>query len=199
MPLAVTSSEIWKNLCTASIVMMEPTQDREEEDLAAFGIWWHWPSLWLWNLLLDPLMRPGSVEGVHIRAQHPVELLLMEDEQMIEALTSYTSQEPLTDGMRSRGVRRSCENLDCTRMSKPREAHPKLAIVITDEVLRSHAISGGFSKRFGSPSVGGIACDADVDHFARVQFDEEEGEQRAEEEIPDGEKVAGPDLLGMSV
>jgi hypothetical protein len=30
-----------------------------------------------------------------------------------------------------------------------------------------------------------------------VQFDEEEGEQRVEEEIRDGEKVAGPDLLGL--
>ena len=147
MPLAVTSSDMRKNLCTSSIVMMEPTQVREGEDLADFGIWWHWPNLWLWNLLLDPLMRPGSVEVGHIRAQHPVELLLMEDEQMIEALTSYTSQEPLTDGIRSRGVIRSFENLDVTRMSKPREAHPKLAIVITDEVLRSHAIGGGFSNR----------------------------------------------------
>jgi hypothetical protein len=115
MPLAVASSDLRKNLCTSSKVMMEPTQDREGEDLAAFGIWWHWPSLWLWNLLLDPLMRPGSVEGVHIRAQHPVELLLMQDEQMIEALTSDTSQEPLTDGIRSRSVRRSVENLDGTR------------------------------------------------------------------------------------
>jgi len=122
--------------------MMEPTQNREGEDLAAFGIWLHWPSLWLWNLLLDPLMRPGSVEGVHIRVEHPVALLLMEDEQMIEALTSYISQEPLTDGIRSRGVIRSFENLDFTRISKPREAHPKLATVIMDEVLWSHAISG---------------------------------------------------------
>jgi len=148
MPLAVTSSDIRKNLCTSSIVMMEPTQDREGEDLAAFGIWWHWHSWWLWNLLLDPLVRPGSVEGVHIRAQHPVKLLLMEDEQMIEALTSYTSQEPFTDGIRSRGVIRSFENLNITRLSKPREAHSKLAIVITDEVLRSHAIGGGFSNRY---------------------------------------------------
>ena len=45
MPLAVASSDMRKNLCTSSIVMMEPTQDREGEDLAAFGIWWHWPSL----------------------------------------------------------------------------------------------------------------------------------------------------------
>jgi len=37
-----------------------------------------------------------------------------------------------------------------------------------------------------------------VDHFARVQEGVEEGEQRVEEEIRNGEKVAGPDLLGMS-
>ena len=148
MPLAVATSDMRKNLCTSSIVMMEPTQDREGEDLAAFGIWWHWPSLWLWNLLLDPLMRPGSVEVVHIRVEHAVELLLMEDEQMIEALTSYTSQEPLTDGIRSRSVIRSFENLDVTHISKPRETHSKLAIVITDEVLRPHAIGGGFPQRY---------------------------------------------------
>ncbi len=40
----------------------------------------------------------------------------MEDEQMIEALTSSTSQEPLTDGMRSRSVRRSVEHLNGTRL-----------------------------------------------------------------------------------
>ena len=112
--------------------MMEPTQVRKGEDLAAFGMWWHWLSWWLWNLLFDPLMRSSSVEGVHICAQHPVKLLLMEDEQMIEALTSYTSQEPFTDGIRSRCVIRGFENL-------------------------------------------------------------------AEEEIHDGEKVAGPDLLSMCV
>src|SRR5260370_25415847 len=106
MPLAVASSDMQKNVCTSSIVMMEPTQDREGEDLAAFAIWWHWPSLWLGNLLLYPLMRPGSVEGVHIRAPHPLELLLIEGEQMIEGLTSSTSQETLTHCMRARSVRR---------------------------------------------------------------------------------------------
>ncbi len=35
--------------------MVEPAQDREGEDLTAGGIWWQWPSLWLWSLLLDAL------------------------------------------------------------------------------------------------------------------------------------------------
>jgi len=32
-----------------------------------------------------------------------------------------------------------------------------------------------------------------------LQFDDEEGEKRAEEKVSDWEKVAGPDLLSMSV
>ena len=100
-------------------------------------------------------MRPGSVEVVHIRVEHAVELLLMQDEQMIEALTPYSAEEALTYGIRARGVRRSFKNLDVTRLHNPSEAHPKLAIVIRDEVLRPHTKGGGFPKRFGSPSVSG--------------------------------------------
>ena len=123
----------------------------------------------------------------------------MQDEQMIEALTPYTAEEALTDGIRARGVIRSFKNLDVTRLRNPSEAHTKLAIVITDEILRSLSIGGGFPKLLCSPSVSGIACHANVDHSARAQFDHEEGEKRAEEKVSDREKVAGPDLLSMSV
>src|SRR6266566_7918608 len=78
---------LWKNLCTSSIVMMEPAQDREGEDLPACGIWWQWLSWWLRNMLLDTLMRPCSVKVHHICVEHALELLLMQDEQMIETLT----------------------------------------------------------------------------------------------------------------
>jgi hypothetical protein len=74
-------------------------------------------------------------------------LLLMQDEQMIETLTSHTPQEPLTDGIGSGSRIRSFEHLDVTGLGNPIEGHPKLAIVITDEILRSHSIGCGFSKR----------------------------------------------------
>jgi hypothetical protein len=38
-----------------------------------------------------------------------------------------------------------------------------------------------------------------VDHFAGVPFDDEEGEERTEEKVSHGKKVAGPNLLGMDV
>ncbi len=49
-------------------------------------------------------MRPGLVEILDRGAQHTVELLLMQDEQVIETLAPYTAQKAFTEGMRSRGV-----------------------------------------------------------------------------------------------
>jgi len=144
-------------------------------------------------------MWPGSVEVGHIGIEHALELLLLQDEQMIEALTSHTSQEAFTDGIGSRGVIGRFENLDATGLGNSCKAHAKLAIIVPNEILRPHAISSGLPKLLGGPSVGGRARHAEVDHSTRVEFDNEEGEQRAEEEVSHGEKVTGPDLLSMGV
>jgi hypothetical protein len=72
----------------------------------------------------------------------------MQDEQMIETLTPYTAKEPFTDGIRAWGVRWSFKNLNVTRLRNPSEVHPKLAVVITDEVLRPHTKGGGFPNRY---------------------------------------------------
>jgi hypothetical protein len=93
-------------------------------------------------------MRPSVVEVLDIGIKYAVELLLMQDEHVIKALATHTSNKPFTDGIRSRSLIRCSENLDVTYFRNPREAHPKLAIVITDEVLRPHAIGGGFSNRY---------------------------------------------------
>ena len=121
----------------------------------------------------------------------------MEDEQMIKAFTPDTAQEPLTDGIGSRGVVGSFEHLDATGLGNSIEGRPKLAIMITDEVLRSHTKGGGFSQLLRRPSIGGRSCDAHVDHLPGVQEGDEEGKQRMEEKVSHWEKVASPDLMGM--
>ncbi len=123
----------------------------------------------------------------------------MQDQQVIEALTPDTAEETLTDRIGKRGVIGCFENLDATCLRRPCEGHPKLAIIITDEILRTRAIGGGLPKLLRRPSVGGRSCHAYMDHFAGVQLDNEEGEQRAEEEVSDRQEVARPDLLGMGV
>jgi hypothetical protein len=43
-----------------------------------------------WNLLLDPLMRPCPIEVCHIPIEHPLELLLAKDQQVVKAFLSHT-------------------------------------------------------------------------------------------------------------
>jgi hypothetical protein len=40
------------------------------------------------------------------------------------------------------------ENLDATCLRHPCEGHPKLAIILTDEILRTRAIGGGLPNRY---------------------------------------------------
>jgi len=152
-------------------------------------MWWHRPSFLLGNLLLDALMRPGSVEVAYICVEYPLELLLMQDEQVIETLASHTSKKAFTDGIRLRDMIGYFENFDSTRLRNPPEAQPKFTIMITDEILLPLAIGGSLPKLLRGPGIGRISCDADVDHPARFQFDDEGGEKRAEEEVSDWEKV----------
>jgi len=162
-------------------------------------IWWNWYEIRFWYLLLDPLVGSSSIEVLGIGVEHPVKLLLMEDEQMIETLAPHTPKKAFTDSIRSRCLIRCFEYLDPTRVRNPCEAHPKLAIVIPKKVFRPLSPRRGFPKLLCGPSVGGISRDADMDHSARLQFDNEKGEERTEEKVGDWEKVAGPDLLSMSV
>ncbi len=118
---------------------------------------------------------------------------------MIETLSTYTAQKPFTDRIDSRGLVGRFKYLDAARCGHASEIGSKLVITITDEILRARTISDGFSNMLCRPSVSGRSRDADVNHSARVQLDNEEGEQRVEEEISDWEKVAGPADLGLSV
>jgi hypothetical protein len=93
-------------------------------------------------------MGSGSVEEVHVRVEHALELSLLQDEQMVEAFTPHASQKPFTGRMRSWGVRRYGEHLNVTCVREPCEAYPKLAIMITNKVLRPLAKGRGFPQRY---------------------------------------------------
>jgi hypothetical protein len=142
---------------------------------------------------------PGLIEVLNIGMKDTVQLLLVKDEQVIETLATPTAHKPFTDRIGAFRVIRCFQDLDAAGCGHASETGSKLVITITDEILRTLSKCRGFPKLLCGPSVRGRSRDADVNHSARVQFDNEEGEQRAEEEIGDREKAAGPDLLGMSM
>ncbi len=111
-------------------------------------------------------MRSCLVEVAHIGIEDTLELLLLQDEQMIEAFLSHAPQEAFADRIGSGSMNRRFEKLDATGGRHSAETGSKLAIVITDQVLRRMPIWGGFSQLVPDPRIGRRACHADVDHRA---------------------------------
>ena len=115
--------------------MVQPTHDRKSNYLVACVLSARNHSALLWDLLLDPLMRSCLIEVDHIRIEHALELLLMQDQQMVQAFLSHTPQKAFADRVGSWGLNRRFEDLDRARFRYPSEARPELAIVITNQVL----------------------------------------------------------------
>ena len=86
------------------IVMVQSAHDRKSNYLVACLLRGRNRSLPFRNLLPNPLMRPCLIEIGHILIQNALELPLLQDQQVIQAFLTNTSQEAFTDGIGSGSV-----------------------------------------------------------------------------------------------
>ena len=117
------------------------------------------------DVLPNPLMRPCLVEVDHISVEHAMELLLMQNQQVIQAFLPHTTLEAVADGVGSWRVIGGFEQLDATGRRHMSEARPKFGIVIPNQVLGRMPIRGGFSQLLCHPGIGWRSCHAHVDHL----------------------------------
>ena len=104
---------------------------------------------------------------VDVGTQDPMQLLLMEDQQVVQALSLNTAQKAFTDGIGSWRMRRRFEYVDTAGCCHTSETGPKLAIVLTDEILRRLSIRSRLPQLLRGPGVGRRSCHTDVDDFPR--------------------------------
>ena len=86
--------------------------------------------------------------------EHALELLLLKDQQVIEAFLPHTPQKAFADGVGAFRMNRRFEDLDSARFRHTSKARPELAIVITDQVLGCVPIWGRFSQLLRHPGIG---------------------------------------------
>ncbi|HET8631908.1 MAG TPA: hypothetical protein VFL91_31165, partial [Thermomicrobiales bacterium] len=79
--------------------------------------------------LPDPLMWPRRVEVRHVCPQHAPQVPLAQDEDVIEAFTAHTPEEPLAGGVGARGADGRAQHPDSARGGELVEPRPVLAIV----------------------------------------------------------------------
>src|SRR5947209_7664950 len=178
---------------------MQSTQDWQGEDLASLVIQRNRLPRPVWDLLPDSLRRPGLVEVLDIGTQDTMQMILLQDEQVIETLVTHAAQKPFTDGIGPWCVIGGFEYLDTAGCGYVRETGPKFAVTITKEILWRLSIGGCLSQLLCGPGIGRRASDTYMDHFARVQFDDEESKQGAKEEVGDLQEITGPHILRMVV
>src|SRR5215471_21851735 len=128
------------------IIMVQPTHDRTSNHLVPCILRGRNRFAPSGNLLPNPLMRSCLVEVDHIGIEHALELLLLKDQQVIEAFLSDAPQEAFADGISAWRMNRRFEDLDRARFRHTRKARPKFGIIIPNQILGGLSIRSGFSQ-----------------------------------------------------
>src|SRR6266516_1822965 len=118
---------------------------------------------------MDPLMWSCLIEIRDVSTQDTMELLLMEDQHVIQALSSDTPQKAFTDRIGWWRVIRCFEYLDATCCCHASEPGSKLAIMIANEIPGGLSIWSRLPQLLRGPSVGRRSRHADMDDFPRFQ------------------------------
>ena len=80
-----------------TVVMMKTTEDGVGDDLS--GSMRLIRSLRAGDVLLDALVRPGVIEVGLVLLDCPIQMALVEDEEIVEALSPYTPQKSFADSV----------------------------------------------------------------------------------------------------
>ena len=143
-------------------------------------------------------MRAPVVEVADIFGQGPLQMALIEYENVVQALGPDGSHPALGDGV---GSRRSewRANLGNTNIAHPTiECGTVTAVAVMNEKSRRLAIpSAAFDNLLSSPRGGWMRRDVNVDNLPAGVMDHEEHVQRSKRDRLDAEEVARPDLRAV--
>src|SRR5262245_35672717 len=143
-------------------------------------------------------MRAPVVKITDIFDQDLLQMALIEDENMVQALASHGPHPALGDGI---GSRRSewRANLGNTNIAHPTiECGAVTAVAVMNEKSWRLAIpSAAFDHLLSRPRGGGIGRHVHVENLPAGVIDHEEHVQRSERDRSDAEEVARPDLRAV--
>lgn len=147
-----------------------------------------------WDPLLQPLMRPVLVDIRYILLQDAAHLRLTENHEMIETRAPDRAQEAVADPVLLGRPVRGAPFLDAAAGGHVREGRAIRTVVIAHDEAGAQVEGRRLTQLLRHPRISRMARHAHVHHLARGEFDQEEGIERTEEKVGDGQDVSGPDL-----
>ena len=147
---------------------------------------------WVWAVLVQRLMWARGVVVDAVGPQEPVEVLLVQDEEVVEALSSDRSDDPFGEGIVP-GRAWGDEHLTNPH---PLDSSCELGaidlIAITEQVCGSRLVGECLDDLPRSPGGRWMARDVDMDEFTAVMAQDDEHEEQTEGEGGHEEEVDRP-------
>ena len=112
--------------------------------------------------------RSSLIEIDQIRLEKTMELLLMENQEMIQAFSLHASQKAFTNGIRSRRPVRRSKDFDATRCCHSCEIRPEFAVIISNQISRPFSIRSRFAQLLCDPGISRGSRHIHMDHLPRL-------------------------------
>src|SRR5437764_1616161 len=120
-------------------------------------------------------MRSSLMKVQDRSMEKPVELPLLEDQEMIQAFSPHASQKTFTDRIRSRCSLRRPKLFDATCRCHLCEIRTNFLVIIPDEVFRCLSRRSCLSQLLGNPQICRRSCHIHMHDLSRLPFENEEG------------------------
>ena len=169
---------------------MQASQNRHADDLSAKSVvarwsflhrhWWGCP---MWDSLADPLMWAGAVVVLNIFLDHRMQVPLPKHQDVVQAFTANTAQEPLAEGIGSGCSVRGPQDFDAAGTSNSVEVCPILAVVVPYQERGCLPEGRCFSELLGCPFICWRSSNPEVYNPPGAELDYEEHEQRPKEQV----------------
>lgn len=173
--------------------MMKPTEDGKDDDLSirsrplrrrCSG-----------NSMLYALMRTGSVEKAHVLAEHGLQVMLSENDDVVQALAPNAAEKALANRIHQRSPNCCLHNADAGSFCHPVELRAELAVPVAEDDLSTLPERRDLAKLLSGPAFARLARHSEMNDLLRVYIDDEEREEGSKPDIVHLQKVAGPDCV----
>ncbi len=151
----------------------------------------------IWNSLVDALMRPSTVEILHVLAQHTSQMSLTDDHHVVEAVAPNASEQSLANRICTWRFDRCSQHLNRASCCDSLEMRAIFCIIIPDQICRRLTEGCCLTELLSNPFIGRGTCDGDVYDAPRAKLGNDEGEEWPKENVGHLEEIAGPDVSGV--
>ena len=193
----VLATRLIRGSCDPPIIVMQPPENRGCNDFPS-DLGRRFDTFGAGDPLAEPLMQPRLVEVLErILLEHATKVRLVQDDDVIEALSPGTAKKPLANRVQIWRPGRDSDDFDTRALGDRGKLLSELPIVVPDQEPRALAERCRLAKLLRCPPISRRPSHTDVHDFPRAVPDDEEGEDRPKEPIVELQEIAGPDFVGV--